>query len=117
MSLWERVFAYELPVHVFGRSPFLFSSSCPTPTPASARSAYRSFSPETSQRNVRAPLCPKVRQTSQLYPRVQSWAGRSLYSQKAWQITYWGHSQMSCHPQKTLSSPALRNKLASERVV
>lgn len=68
MSLWEHAFAYELSVHVFGRSPLLFSIPCPSSTPASARSAYRSLSQEASQRAVRARLglaasweeCPRV---------------------------------------------------------
>lgn len=56
MSLREYVFAYELSVHVFGRSPFIFSIPCPIATPASARSAYKSLSREASKRAVRTPL-------------------------------------------------------------
>ena len=56
MSLWECVFAYELSVHVSGRSPLVFSIPCPIPTAASARSAYKTLSHEASKREVRAPL-------------------------------------------------------------
>lgn len=52
--LWEHAFAYELSVHVFGRSPFLLS--IPFPSLGSARSAFRFLSHEASQRGVRALL-------------------------------------------------------------
>lgn len=56
MSLREYVFVYELSVHVFGRSPFVFSIPCLIPRAASARSAYKTLSHEASKREMKAPL-------------------------------------------------------------
>lgn len=97
MSLWEHAFAYELSVHVLGRSPFLSSVPHSHPLPSLCQVCLQIPQswrlPEKSEHSFRSsgvlrsiPSYPRVRQPSLLLPQQGSgsgWEGKPR-SQEAW---------------------------------